>query len=157
MRSIKVHNSDDKDEKDIIIEVSDEIFNDFKEEYREVGKGIAIEVSDEVFKVFKDECREFEREKKEMERHGSNCEMEDNILPLRSLVLSETPEDQVCLLESLHFALKSCTPNQRIRFHLYLCGYSLTEIAHFQNTSVPAVLYSLKSILKKIKNIFDTP
>jgi DNA-directed RNA polymerase specialized sigma24 family protein len=117
------------------------------------GREVTVEVTDEVFLVFEDERRELQREKKEKTRHLSKNEMVEDIVPRRSVMFLETPEDQVCLLESFHEILESCTPNQKRRFSLYLRGYSISEIARFQHTSIPAVLYSLTNVLKRIKKI----
>lgn len=115
------------------------------------GKEVIIEVTDEVFLIFDDERRELAREKKEKFRHLANCALNEDILPRKSVACSETPEDLVCLRESLRDILGNCTPIQKIRFSLYLRGYSLSEIARFQHSSVPAVLYSISSVLKRIK------
>lgn len=115
------------------------------------GKSITIEVTEEVFLIVDDERRELEREKKEKSRHRSKSELKEDLLPRRLIECVDTPEDLVCFIETLRGILNSCTSNQKIRFALYMRGYSLSEIACFQHTSVPAILYSLNGVLKKIK------
>lgn len=115
------------------------------------GRKVTIEVTDEVFLIVDDERRELEREKKEKFRHRSKSELKEDLLPRRIIECADTPEDQVCFIETLRGILDSCSSNQKMRFALYMRGYSLSEIASFQHTSVSAIFYSLNGVIKKIK------
>jgi DNA-directed RNA polymerase specialized sigma24 family protein len=118
------------------------------------GKEITLEVTKAIFLIVDDERRELERNKKEKYRHLSNAELKEDLLPRRSIQFAETPEDQVCLLESLREELRKCSPIQRKRFALFLQGYNLSEIAQIQGCAKQCVQRSLTYVLKRIKKTF---
>lgn len=114
------------------------------------GQEISVEVSFEVYQLFEDERRELERERFERRAHWDRRGLDDYIQE-NTIAIPDETVDLVCLFETLRNILLSCTPLQRMRFVLYMRGYSLSEIAKLQKCSVPAVLYSLNSVIKKIR------
>lgn len=112
---------------------------------------IDVEVSDEVYQLLEDEHRELERERYERRAHLDMHELNDYLLE-RALTLPDATADHICLIDRIQNTLKTCTQNQRTRFAMYICGYSLSEIARYQHCHVTTVEESIKRIRKKIKN-----
>lgn len=122
------------------------------------GREITVEVSEDVFNIFEDEKRELKRESSEYGRHGDDRDPEDRIVARKAAEASEPLEDLFFRQETLRAVrnlLGTCTPLQRERFTLYAEGYSFAEIARIQHCAVMTVKKSVITVRKKIKKFVE--
>ena len=92
--------------------------------------------------------------------HGDGREFDEYIITTEGVgVCSETPEEYLCRMETLHelmAVLDTCTEAQRRRFLLYaLEGLSLAEIGVLCGCSKVAVYQSVEAVRKKFINFFE--
>lgn len=125
-------------------------FIKIKDEY---GKEIDLEVSAEVFSVFEDERKYNERRRNEIRRHYDKRGIEDYIIENESYVKSgQSPEDIYLNKQRIAETLDLCTQIQRRRFCLNkIYGYSYEEIAKLEGCAKSAVVKSVLSVMKKIR------
>lgn len=121
------------------------------------GHEINIAVSEEIYELFENERRELERERRERKRHLVRCSLDDLLKFQNFLVDTEVPDDYICLRELLLSVLQTSGYCQRKRFSMYLMGYSFKEIAQKQHCSIPAVYYSIINVRKKLKKLLMEP
>ena len=107
---------------------------------------VELEIFDLYLKVF---SRPLERQRNEQRRHIDYRE-----LNLSAIVDCRELWEQVDVALDIAAILQTCTPIQRRRFNLYICGYSLDEIAKIENRKIPVVQRSIKAVQGKVKNIF---
>ena len=96
----------------------------------------------------------------EQRRHWDGREFDEYIAFTEGVgVYSETPEEYLCRMETLHelmAVLDTCTEAQRRRFLLYaLDGLSLAEIGVLCGCSKVAVYQSVEAVRKKFINFFE--
>ena len=94
------------------------------------------------------------------DRHWDGREFDEYIAFTEGVgVYSETPEEYLCRMETLHAlmaVLDTCTEAQRRRFLLYeLDGLRLAEIGVLCGCSKVAVYQSVEAVRKKFINFFE--
>ena len=121
------------------------------------GKEIVVEVSLEVYNIFEEERKETERLRKEQSRHRDDTEVESDLVSYRNNLHTPSTLDTIIYqseLDKANKVIQSCTPTQQRRFHLNrILSYSLTEIAKMDNCAVRTVKQSVDVVIKKLEEI----
>ena len=124
------------------------------------GQALSVEVSVEVYECLDRADHKEENLAHEKRRHWDIREFDEYIAFTEGVgVYSETPEEYLCRMETLHelmAVLDTCTEAQRRRFLLYaLDGLSLAEIGVLCGCSKVAVYQSVEAVRKKFINFFE--
>lgn len=115
-----------------------------------------VEVSEAVFLVIQDSIRKEWAIDRQERRHidtQQTGDLNEGRLHLYSLL---DVEEQVLINERLaqiEAVLQEHTEIQRRRFHLYMIGYNLKEIAVLEGVSTVSVKASIDKVWKKIKKL----
>jgi DNA-directed RNA polymerase specialized sigma24 family protein len=109
-----------------------------------------VEVNFEIFnEYYKEFSKPMERQRNEKRRH-----IKSGGIGELSRIFEE--EDNLILKYSFEEALKTCTPVQQKRFELhYVQGYSLEEIARFENCGKQHIKKSIDAAVEKIQKYFS--
>lgn len=123
------------------------------------GQALSVEVSVEVYEYLDEADHKEENLAHEKRRHWDGREFDEYIAATEGrLPYRETPEEQVCRMETLDelfSVLESCTEAQRQRFLLYaLDGLTYEQIGRLCNCSKVAVHFSIEAVRKKFKKVF---
>lgn len=122
------------------------------------GQALSVEVTVEVYEYLDRADHKTENLAHEQRRHWDGREF-DEYIAFTEGVYSETPEEYLCRMETLHelmAVLDTCTEAQRSRFLLYaLDGLSLAEIGVLCGCSKVAVYQSVEAVRKKFINFFE--
>ena len=110
------------------------------------GQALSVEVTVEVYEYLDRADHKTENLAHEQRRHWDGREFDEYIAFTEGVgVYSETPEEYLCRMETLHelmAVLDTCTEAQRRRFLLYaLDGLSLAEIGMLCGCSKVAVYH----------------
>lgn len=124
------------------------------------GQALSVEVTVEVYEYLDRADHKEENLAHEKRRHWDGREFDEYIAFTEGVgVYSETPEEYLCRMETLHelmAVLDTCTEAQRRRFLLYaLDGLSLAEIGVLCGCSKVAVYQSVEAVRKKFINFFE--
>ena len=124
------------------------------------GQALSVEVTVEVYEYLDRADHKTENLAHEQRRHWDGREFDEYIAFTEGVgVYSETPEEYLCRMETLHelmAVLDTCTEVQRRRFLLYaLDGLSLAEIGMLCGCSKVAVYQSVEAVRKKFINFFE--
>ena len=124
------------------------------------GQALSVEVTVEVYEYLDRADHKTENLAHEQRRHWDGREFDEYIAFTEGVgVYSETPEEYLCRMETLHdlmSVLDTCTEAQRRRFLLYaLDGLSLAEIGVLCGCSKVAVYQSVEAVRKKFINFFE--
>ena len=124
------------------------------------GQALSVEVTVEVYEYLDRADHKEENLAHEKRRHWDGREFDEYIAFTEGVgVYSETPEEYLCRMETLHelmAVLDTCTEAQRSRFLLYaLDGLSLAEIGVLCGCSKVAVYQSVEAVRKKFINFFE--
>ena len=124
------------------------------------GQALSVEVTVEVYEYLDLADHKTENLAHEQRRHWDGREFDEYIAFTEGVgVYSETPEEYLCRMETLHelmAVLDTCTEAQRRRFLLYaLDGLSLAEIGMLCGCSKVAVYQSVEAVRKKFINFFE--
>ena len=124
------------------------------------GQALSVEVTVEVYEYLDRADHKTENLAHEQRRHWDGREFDEYIAFTEGVgVYSETPEEYLCRMETLHdlmAVLDTCTEAQRRRFLLYaLDGLSLAEIGMLCGCSKVAVYQSVEAVRKKFINFFE--
>ena len=125
------------------------------------GQALSVEVTVEVYEYLDRADHKTENLAHEQRRHWDGREFDEYIAFTEGVgVYSETPEEYLCRMETLHElmeVLNTCTEAQRRRFLLYaLEGLSLAEIGVLCGCSKVAVYQSVEAVRKKFINFFES-
>ena len=114
---------------------------------------IDVEVSLEIYRVYEESRKQEERQRYERRKHIEGKSFDNCLLfDLATEPLEETAE-RLETLQEIGRALEQLPPLQRWRFILhFFYGYSYSEIAKMQDCNKSAVMRSVHSALKKIRN-----
>ncbi|MEQ3199132.1 RNA polymerase sigma factor [[Ruminococcus] torques] len=124
------------------------------------GQALSVEVTVEVYEYLDRADHKTENLAHEQRRHWDGREFDEYIAFTEGVgVYSETPEEYLCRMETLHelmAVLDTCTEAQSRRFLLYaLDGLSLAEIGVLCGCSKVAVYQSVEAVRKKFINFFE--
>ena len=124
------------------------------------GQALSVEVTVEVYEYLDRADHKEETLAHEKRRHWDGREFDEYIAFTEGVgVYSETPEEYLCRMETLHelmAVLDTCTEAQRRRFLLYaLDGLSLAEIGVLCGCSKVAVYQSVEAVRKKFIKSFE--
>ena len=124
------------------------------------GQALSVEVTVEVYEYPDRADHKTENLAHEQRRHWDGREFDEYIAFTEGVgVYSETPEEYLCRMETLHelmAVLDTCTEAQRRRFLFYaLDGLSLAEIGVLCGCSKVAVYQSVEAVRKKFINFFE--
>lgn len=123
------------------------------------GQALSVEVSVEVYEYIDRADHKEENLAHEKRRHWDIREFDEYIASAEGHSYQETPEEQVCRMETwdeLLSVLESCTGTQRRRFLLYaLDGLSFEQIARLDGCSKAAVQDSVEAARKKFQDFFS--
>ena len=124
------------------------------------GQALSVEVTVEVYEYLDRADHKTENLAHEQRRHWDGREFDEYIAFTEGVgVYSETPEEYLCRMETLHelmAVLDTCTEAQRRRFLLHaLDGLSLAEIGVLCGCSKVAVYQSVEAVRKKFINFFE--
>ena len=124
------------------------------------GQALSVEVTVEVYEYLDRADHKTENLAHEQRRHWDGREFDEYIAFTEGVgVYSETPEEYLCRMETLHelmAVLDTCTEAQRRRFLLYaLDGLTLAEIGAVCGCSKVAVYQSVEAVRKKFINFFE--
>ena len=124
------------------------------------GQALSVEVTVEVYEYLDRADHKTDNLAHEQRRHWDGREFDEYIAFTEGVgVYSETPEEYLCRMETLHelmAVLDTCTEAQRRRFLLYaLDGLSLAEIGVLCGCSKVAVYQSVEAVRKKFINFFE--
>ena len=119
------------------------------------GQALSVEVTVEVYEYLDRADHKTENLAHEQRRHWDGREFDEYIAFTEGVgVYSETPEEYLCHMETLHelmAVLDTCTEAQRRRFLLYaLEGLSLAEIGVLCGCSKVAVYQSVEAVRKNL-------
>ena len=124
------------------------------------GQALSVEVTVEVYEYLDRADHKTENLAHEQRRHWDGREFDEYIAFTEGVgVYSETPEEYLCRMETLHelmAVLDTCTEAQRRRLLFYaLDGLSLAEIGVLCGCSKVAVYQSVEAVRKKFINFFE--
>ena len=124
------------------------------------GQALSVEVSVEVYEYLDEADHKKETLAHEKRRHWDGREFDEYIAATEGrLPYRETPEEQVCRMETLDellSVLESCTEAQRRRFLLYaLDGLTYEQIGQLCGCSKAAVQDSVNAVRKKFQTFFE--
>ena len=124
------------------------------------GQALSVEVTVEVYEYLDRADHKTENLAHEQRRQWDGRECDEYIAFTEGVgVYSETPEEYLCRMETLHelmAVLDTCTEAQRRRFLLYaLDGLSLAEIGVLCGCSKVAVYQSVEAVRKKFIKSFE--
>ena len=124
------------------------------------GQALSVEVTVEVYEYLDRADHKTENLAHEQRRHWDGREFDEYIAFTEGVgVYSETPEEYLCRMETLHelmAVLDTCTEAQRRRSLFYaLDGLSLAEIGVLCGCSKVAVYQSVEAVRKKFINFFE--
>lgn len=123
------------------------------------GQALSVEVSVEVYEYLDEADHKEETLAHEKRRHWDGREFDEYIAATEGrLPYRETPEEQVCRMETLDELLSvlgSCTEAQRRRFLLYaLDGLTYEQIGRLCDCSKISAYESIAAVRKKFKKYF---
>lgn len=123
------------------------------------GQALSVEVNVEVYEYLDEADHKEENLAHEKRRHWDGREFDEYIAATEGrLPYRETPEEQVCRMETLDelfSVLESCTTTQRRRFLIYaLDGLTYEQIARLDGCSKAAIQDSIEAVRKKFRKLF---